>query len=487
MPLFFVWKPPPAIPLAEITLTSPIPGPQDPRIARARLQIAIDSLMATVIFNPLLTAICIPAFAFKGSPFGAVPVSHLVLAEVLQLVSGAAAFAIHRRCRLVTEANAPRVERLLLVSQALFSGVWGTIVFLCWLPGNFVNQLFIVMLMALVSYSVVFARSVHLRLLMVALAVQGGMTLLRLVTADGALAYLMAPMILAYVGYLWIMGQASNRQLGTMIAARFANEDLAVQLRAARDDALRKRYEAETANASKTAFLANMSHELRTPLNAILGFSEIIAHQSMGADQLDRYSDYAKDIHASGAHLLSLINDMLDVAKIESGRMEIEPRWVDPGELADRVIRLVGPRALQKRQTLETKDMSGAPMVMADERAFRQMLLNLLSNAVKFTPEGGQITVSCATLSGGGLEVSVTDSGPGIPEEKLPRVLEPFSQIDNRFDREAGGTGLGLALADGLVRLHGGKIALKNNPGGGLTATIYFPSTMPMSGLRASA
>lgn len=477
----------PATPLAEIALTLPVPGPQDRRVAQARLQIVIDSLMATITFNPLLTAICIPAFAIDGSPFGPVPASRLVLAELLQLVSGAIAFDIYRRYRLVTEANAPQVQRLLIAGQALFSGVWGAIVFLCWLPGNFVNQLFIVMLMALVSYSVVFARSVHLHLLTVALVVQGGMTLLRLVTANGALAHLMAPMILAYASYLWIMGRASHHQLGTMIAARFANEDLAAALRVARDDALHKRYEAETANASKTAFLANMSHELRTPLNAILGFSEIIAHQSMGPDQLDRYSDYAKDIHASGAHLLSLINDMLDVAKIESGRMEIEPRWVDPRDIVDGVVRLMGPRALQKRQTLETEGMSAAPLVMADERAFRQMLLNLLSNAIKFTPEGGHIVISCAGLSQGGLEVSVADNGPGIPEEKLAQVLEPFSQIDNRFDREAGGTGLGLALADGLVRLHGGKIALKNNQGGGLTVTLYFPSTMPVSDIRARA
>lgn len=181
-----------------------------------------------------------------------------------------------------------------------------------------------------------------------------------------------------------------------------------------------------------------------------------------------------------------LINDMLDVAEVKSGRMEIEPRWVDPRDVVEGVVRLVNPRALQKRQVLEIEDMSAAPLVMADERAFRQMLLNLLSNAVKFTPEAGHIQ-SCAASSQGGLEVRVTDNGPGIPEEKLARVLEPFSQIDNRFDRESGGTGLGLALADSLVRLHGGEIVLKNNPGGGLTATLYFPSTMPASAARASA
>jgi two-component system cell cycle sensor histidine kinase PleC len=297
----------------------------------------------------------------------------------------------------------------------------------------------------------------------------------------------MAPMMVVYAAYLWLMAQGANRQVGAMIAARFVNEDLAVALRGARDDALHKRYEAETANASKTAFLANMSHELRTPLNAILGFSEIIAHQSMGHDEIERYSDYAADIHASGVHLLSLINDLLDVAKIESGRMEIEPQWVDPRDVVADVNRLMEPRAIQKQQSLETGFAADTPLVLADERAFRQMLLNLLSNAVKFTPEGGHIVVTCAGLSGGGLEVIVKDNGPGIPEDKLARVLEPFSQIDNRFDREAGGTGLGLALVDGLARLHGGSITLKSSLGAGVTAIIYFPSTMPAGGARANA
>jgi two-component system cell cycle sensor histidine kinase PleC len=178
---------------------------------------------------------------------------------------------------------------------------------------------------------------------------------------------------------------------------------------------------------------------------------------------------------------------MLDVAKIESGRMEIEPQWVDPGDVVDGVVRLVSPRALQKRQLLEIENPPNTPLVMADERAFRQMLLNLLSNAVKFTPEGGHIHVSCQGLPLGGLEVTVKDNGPGIPQEKLARVLEPFSQIDNRFDREAGGTGLGLALVDGLVRLHGGKITLASAPGAGLTATLYFPSTMMPSSNRVRA
>jgi two-component system cell cycle sensor histidine kinase PleC len=459
----------------------------DRRIMQARLQIVIDSLQATILFNPLLTAICLPAFAIQGSPFGQVSSSRLALAEMLQLLSAAIAYLVFRRFRRVAADETGRVHAFLIAGQALFSSVWGVSVFLFWLPGNPVNQVFILMVMAVVSYSVVFARSMLMSLLVTAFIVQGGLILSKLFIAGGQIAHIMAPVIVIYTLYLWLMGRASNRRIGTMIGARIANEDLATALRQARDDAMRKRYEAEAANASKTAFLANMSHELRTPLNAILGFSDIIAHQSMGPGEAVRYAAYAADIHASGAHLLSLINDMLDVAKIESGRMEIEPRWIDPLEAVESVRRLVAARAAQKHQSLATDFSPATPLVFADERAFRQMLLNLLSNALKFTPQGGQIRIACAGRPEGGLDVVVRDDGPGIPEDKLARVLEPFSQVDNRFDREAGGTGLGLALVDGLIRLHGGAISLSNNRSGGLTAALYFPSTMAANQIKTRA
>jgi two-component system, cell cycle sensor histidine kinase PleC len=470
----------------DITSIAAPESKHDRRVLRARLQIVIDSLMATIVFNPLLTAICLPAFAIPGSPFGPVPASHLWLAEGLQLLSAGFAFLVYRRYRHVDASQLDHIHGVLIFGQTLFSAVWGVITFLFWLPGNPVNQVFIVMLMAVVSYSVVFSRSMLMSLLAAAFVAQGGLVLMRLLSAGGQIAHVMAPVLLAYSIYLWLMGLASNRQIGAMITARIANEDVAAALRQARDDAMRKRYEAETANASKTAFLANLSHELRTPLNAILGFSDIIAHQSMGPNEIDRYAAYAADIHSSGAHLLSLINDMLDVAKIESGRMEIESRWLDPRDAMDSVGRLMNGRAAQKGQSLSMTFAPGTPLVFADERAFRQMLLNLLSNAVKFTPEGGQIVVTCGACESG-LEVAVSDDGPGIPEDKLGRVLEPFSQIDNRFDREAGGTGLGLALVDGLIRLHGGAIVLANIPGGGLRAALYFPSTMSADQSRTQA
>ncbi len=394
------------------------------------------------------------------------------------MFSSLVAYVIFRRFRQVERGQLRQVEILLLLSQALFSGIWGVIAFLYWVPGNDANHVYVVMVMSVVIFSAVFARSMHMPIVIVALATQCGLYFLRLATDGSASAHALTPMVLVYMTFLFTMSRVSHRRIDAMIAARFVNEDLAATLTRTRDEAVRKRYEAETASASKTAFLANMSHELRTPLNAILGFSDIIAHQSMGRDQFDRYSDYAGDIHASGAHLLSLINDLLDVAKIESGKMEIDPRPIDPRAAVENIARLVGPRVADRGQTLSLDIARNTPLVMADERALKQMLLNLLSNAIKFTPEGGHIAIACWAPADGGLAICVSDSGPGIPPDKLALVFEPFSQIDNRYDREAGGTGLGLALVQGLARLHDGRVWLESTEGAGVKAYLYFPSTV---------
>ncbi len=207
------------------------------------------------------------------------------------MFSSLIALSIFRRFRQVELASARRVERFLLLSQLLFSGVWGIIAFLYWVPGNNVNHVYVAMVMSVVAFSAVFARGVHKPILITAILVQCGLYFTRLASDPSSTAHILASMVPAYMAFLFTMGMTLHRRIGAMIAARFANEDLAEALTQARDEAVNKRFEAETANASKTAFLANMSHELRTPLNAILGFSDIIAHQSMGRDQIDRYSE----------------------------------------------------------------------------------------------------------------------------------------------------------------------------------------------------
>ncbi|HEY0222971.1 MAG TPA: ATP-binding protein, partial [Pseudolabrys sp.] len=274
---------------------------------------------------------------------------------------------------------------------------------------------------------------------------------------------------------VWVTGRPLIEQMDEDSRLRFKVEDLARELEEARDDALRKRFEAETANASKTAFLANMSHELRTPLNAILGFSEIIAQECFGPTGSPRYREYAGDIHSSGAHLLSLINDLLDVAKIEAGKMEIEPQPLEAHRTFDIALKLIAAKAREKHQSLTIEVDASAPPLYADERALKQILINLVSNAVKFTPEGGHIAVVGSAARGGGFQISVQDNGPGIPRDKLDRIFTPFNQVDNRYDRQAGGTGLGLALIRGLAELHGGRAWLESEPGRGCCGYVVLP------------
>jgi two-component system cell cycle sensor histidine kinase PleC len=219
-----------------------------------------------------------------------------------------------------------------------------------------------------------------------------------------------------------------------------------------------------------------MSHELRTPLNAILGFSEIIAKECFGPAGSPRYKEYAGDIHSSGAHLLSLINDLLDVAKIEAGRMEIEPEELDVRRTFDTALKIIGTKARERRQELLIEIDAGAPALYADERSLKQILINLVSNAVKFTPEGGRITVVASRARCGGFQVMVEDNGPGIPRDKIDKIFKPFSQVDNRYDRQGGGTGLGLALVRGLAELHGGRAWIESEFGKGCRAYVVIPA-----------
>jgi two-component system cell cycle sensor histidine kinase PleC len=216
-----------------------------------------------------------------------------------------------------------------------------------------------------------------------------------------------------------------------------------------------------------------MSHELRTPLNAILGFAEMIETAAVGPAISDQYRGYGGDIHASGTYLLSLINDMLDVAKIEAGKMELDLHHLDGREIIESALRLIAHRADQKSQTI-THHIGAGITPYADERAFKQILVNLLSNAVKFSPQGSQIEIVCKRTNNGGMHLAVGDTGPGIPEAKIARLFRPFERVDNSYG-SGGGTGLGLALVHGLVTLHGGRVWMENKKTGGLLVHVELP------------
>jgi two-component system, cell cycle sensor histidine kinase PleC len=230
---------------------------------------------------------------------------------------------------------------------------------------------------------------------------------------------------------------------------------------------------AESANRSKSEFLANMSHELRTPLNAIIGFSEIMTTGMFGPIGSPKYTEYAADIRKSGLFLLDVINDILDMSKIEAGRTDLELETFDIKNVVDEVLRLVTPRANESGVQLIVDCVENISLV-ADKRAVKQVIINLLSNAVKFTPEGGTITI-LATTQNEQLHLSIVDTGIGIPQRDIEKLGRPFEQVENQFTKSKGGSGLGLAISKSLVELHGGQLSIQSVLQKGTTVGVVLP------------
>lgn len=240
------------------------------------------------------------------------------------------------------------------------------------------------------------------------------------------------------------------------------------------DEILKARDAAEGASLAKTQFLANMSHELRTPLNAIIGFSEILTRQLFGTLGDERYNEYARLINESGDHLLNVVNEILDMSKIEAGKFTIVAEPFDVTGLVKSCSDLMKHQAEKKKIKLETRIEGLQPELVADKRACKQMLLNLLSNAIKFTDEGGHIYTSVRRAADS-IEITVADNGIGIAEKDLANLGNPFVQAESSYDRSYEGTGLGLSVVKGLVRLHGGSLDMKSELGSGTVVTIRLP------------
>ncbi len=246
----------------------------------------------------------------------------------------------------------------------------------------------------------------------------------------------------------------------------------------------RTRDEAVSASRAKTQFLANMSHELRTPLNAVIGFSEILNRELFGALGEARYRDYARLIHESGEHLLNVVNDILDMSKIEAGKFKIVKEPFEVASLVKSCCDLMRHTAEQRSLSLIVDVAPGIPELPADKRACKQMLLNVISNAIKFTDPGGWVRVS-ARVEGESVELVVADNGIGIAEADLPKLGNPFVQANNSYDRSYDGAGIGLSVVKGLARLHGGQLELASTLGQGTTATILLPLDSPIESVEA--
>ncbi len=233
--------------------------------------------------------------------------------------------------------------------------------------------------------------------------------------------------------------------------------------------------EAEFANRAKTQFLANMSHELRTPLNAIIGFADILSAELFGPLGNERYREYARDIANSGGHLLAIISDLLDVAKIEAGAFEINDEDVSPEQAVSVTLQLLRVQAEKAQLTLSQRFPADFPRLRGDPLRLRQIIVNLVSNAIKFTPEGGSICVEGRLHESGGIVIEISDTGIGMAAEDIPKALEPFGQVHDIMSRPHEGTGLGLHMSKTMMEMHGGQLLLESTPGEGTTITLLFP------------
>ena len=290
----------------------------------------------------------------------------------------------------------------------------------------------------------------------------------------------MAAMAIGLHVYFVFLAKGLNSTALTMLEFRAEKDALIAEIEEEKSISDEARRRAEAANVAKSRFLATMSHELRTPLNAILGFSEVMKCELLGPIQNDNYREYAGNIHDSGRHLLQLINEILDLSRIEAGRYELHEEPVRLSDIVEDCLRLLNLRAESKGLQVVLDFPRGLDPIWADERAMRQVCLNLMSNALKFTPRGGRITLTVAETQEGGQMFAVKDTGPGIPKEEIPRVMQAFGQGSLAHQTAEGGTGLGLPIVQNLVSLHGGTFELCSELRKGTEAIVTLPRSRIM-------
>ena len=271
-----------------------------------------------------------------------------------------------------------------------------------------------------------------------------------------------------------------------MIIFRTQKDILIDELHQARDRAEQEKQNAQKANMSKTAFLANMSHELRTPLNAILGFSDILQRELFGPITNNTYRDYAGDINSSGRYLLGLINDILDISRIESGRRDISEEPVNLSVPLHHAKHLLEINAAQKSIAVEIFVENTLPKILGDERAIQQVAINLLTNAVKFTPRNGKVAMRAKRLNNGSIQLTVEDNGPGIPFEEQELALSAFTRGRMATTKAVEGAGLGLSIVRGIMELHDGRVSIQSATGQGTTVICVFPVKRVLSGPRSA-
>lgn len=307
---------------------------------------------------------------------------------------------------------------------------------------------------------------------------------LRCVSQGEPIYFSLAGVIITLEVFFLFIARQLQETARDMIIFRNQKDQLITELKSARDRAESEKTKADSANRAKSVFLANMSHELRTPLNAILGFSEVLEREMFGPIANRTYRDYAGDIHSSGRYLLDLINDILDISRIEAGRRELLEEPISLPEAFAQSVRLLEKATAEKSITLQSSVPPNMPRILGDARAINQVLINLLNNAVKFTPVNGHVQLSARRASNGAVQLIVADNGPGIPAPEVNQALSAFTRGSLATKKAVDGAGLGLSIVKGIMDLHEGKISINSAVGIGTEVICEIPAKRVLSGPR---
>ena len=366
-----------------------------------------------------------------------------------------------------------------ILTMTIHSFVVSSANWLIYPPEDPATQMLFILIIIGIASGAAFTLAAHLPSVIILVTTLLTPLVIRFVT-DDTTPLLFAFMTVIYAALLISSARDLTHFIRRSISLQHENNFIIKDLKESQIALQHAKEVAEAANGAKSEFLANMSHELRTPLNAILGFSQVLQNKDYGSVDSSRFREYASDIHSAGEHLLELIDDVLDISKIEAHQYALVEEEVDVNLAIESTLRMIRDRARQKRVSLEENLDERAPMIIGDKRAIRQVVLNLLTNAVKFTPEGGTVSVSSDISDEGRISVQVYDTGIGIDKSDMSLIMEPFGQAAATESRDHEGTGLGLPLASRLVELHHGTLDLQSDIGVGTRVTVMFP------GLEAS-
>jgi two-component system cell cycle sensor histidine kinase PleC len=444
-------------------------------------------LLLMFVRNELSAAVTTPLLAIivaMGTMFWAPP-QQLMMWLATVFVSKGIVISL---CRQFTkaprdDAKTPVWRAKITAAEFLYGVSWAGVAFVsAGTQGESAHTFIFASLIVVISMRMLFASTV-MPIVYAGTLPMTAAIVIRFALLDNPFYWAMAAMAVGvHIYFIWLMN-GLNSTVIAMLEFRAEKDALIAELEQAKSNSDDARLRAEEANLAKSRFLATMSHELRTPLNAILGFSEIMRSEILGPHENPTYKEYANDIHQSGQHLLNLINEILDISRIEAGRYELHEGPLALADVVEDCQRLMRLRAENKGLKIVEAFEPDLAQLWADERAIRQICLNLLSNAIKFTPTGGTITLTVARTPTGGQSLSVRDTGPGIPEHEIPRVMKSFGQGSLAHQTAEGGTGLGLPITKGLTELHNGSFELKSKLRYGTEVIVTFPRKRVMEAL----